>query len=139
MSRVHILGIDYHMLSWPLKMNHFTKLIISGIFSFYLSLVWNKNFHLHQKKQSCSSSFKRYALLLHTTVSSDLFHEIIEYLLITLFALSHLSLHVFYKQIDCSKITGIWFLLITSFASPLVWMINVALLLKYNLFRQLDL
>ena len=38
--------------------------------------------------QSCSSLFKRYALLLYAMLSSSLFHEIIKYLIIALFIIS---------------------------------------------------
>ena len=69
-----------YMLSCLEKSSRVSK-SISVFFNLYVYVVWDKNSRSSQKNnQSCSSSFRKNALLLYTMLSSSFFPEIVQYL-----------------------------------------------------------
>ena len=70
-----------YMLSCLVKSSRVSKSIISVFFNLYVYVVWDKNSRSSQKNnQSCSSSFRKNALLLYTMLSPSFFPEIVQYL-----------------------------------------------------------
>ena len=73
-----------YMLSCLVKSSRVSKSIISVFFNLYVYVVRDKNSRSSQKNnQSCSSSFRKNALLLYTMLSPSFFPEIVQYLLTT--------------------------------------------------------